>query len=132
MKIVRLTDTLAVSEQITPDDVVAVAAAGFEVLVNNRPDGEEIGQPTSDQIAAAAKDAGLSYHYLPITAFNFPGPDIDRIAELLDDSDRPVLAFCRTGTRCTNLWVATRDDSERESAAGQARQLGYDLSLSNT
>ncbi|MCB1689091.1 MAG: TIGR01244 family phosphatase, partial [Halioglobus sp.] len=62
MKIVKLTDTVAVSAQITAEDVVAIAAAGFKVLINNRPDGEESNQPTSAEIGAAAQAAGLEYH----------------------------------------------------------------------
>ena len=129
MKIVSLTDTVSVSAQITAADVTEIAAAGFKVVVNNRPDGEEPGQPSSDEIAAAAKAAGLRYYHLPINAFNFPGPDINLMASLLDDPDAPVLAFCRSGTRCTNLWVATRSDAEVEAAVTRARALGYDLSM---
>jgi uncharacterized protein (TIGR01244 family) len=132
MKIVKLTASIAVSEQITPENVADIAAAGYKVLVNNRPDGEEANQPASAEIAAAAQAAGLEYHYLPITAGNFPGPDFGRMRSLLDDTVRPVLAFCRSGTRCTNLWVASRDDESSEQARAQARQLGYDLSMSTS
>jgi uncharacterized protein (TIGR01244 family) len=59
MRIVKLTPTVAVSGQITPDEVPEIAAAGYRVLVNNRPDGEEAGQPGSDDIAAAARASGL-------------------------------------------------------------------------
>jgi uncharacterized protein (TIGR01244 family) len=52
-----------------------------------------------------------------------------QITSLLDDPERPVLAFCRTGTRCTNLWVASRADGERARAAAHARELGFDLSM---
>jgi uncharacterized protein (TIGR01244 family) len=52
------------------------------------------------------------------------------MARLLDDESRPVFAFCRTGTRCTNLWVATRDDdSSRQRAADKALSLGFDLGM---
>jgi uncharacterized protein (TIGR01244 family) len=131
MKIVQLTDTVSVSEQITPENVAAIAAAGFKVLVNNRPDGEVPGQPTSDEIAVVAEAAGLAYYYLPITALNFPGPGVDQMTRLLDDVARPVLAFCRSGTRCANLWVATRANEARPEAAGLARQLGYDLAMAD-
>jgi uncharacterized protein (TIGR01244 family) len=131
MKIVNLTDTIAVSEQVLASDVAAIAAAGFKVLINNRPDGEAPDQPSSAEIAAAAKDNGLRYYHLPITAGNFPGPDVLMMAELFDDSSAPVLAFCRTGTRCTNLWVATRNAEAAEAATGQARKLGYDLAMSS-
>ncbi|MEH6581885.1 MAG: TIGR01244 family sulfur transferase [Halioglobus sp.] len=130
MRIVQLTDTLSVSEQISPDDVAAIAAAGFKVLVNNRPDGEAPEQPGSDAIAVAAQAAGLSYYYLPVTAPSFPGPDVGVMASLLDNTEAPVLAFCRTGTRCTNLWVTTRGDDEVDAAVGVAKKLGYDLAMS--
>ena len=40
MDIRRLTETYAVSPQITPEDVAAIKAAGFTTIINNRPDGE--------------------------------------------------------------------------------------------
>lgn len=129
MNIVKLTDTVAVSAQITPDNVAEIAAAGYKVLVNNRPDGEEADQPSNAEIAAAAEAAGLEYHYIPVTAMDFPGPHFDQMTDLFDDPARPVLAFCRTGTRCTNLWVASREEGERPQAAQQAASLGYDLGM---
>ena len=129
MNAVKLTETIAVAGQISPDHVVQIAAAGFKVLVNNRPDGEEAGQPDSAQIEAAALAAGLEYHHMPVTAMNFPGSDAARMAELFDDVSRPVFAFCRSGTRCTNLWVATRAQDSRQKAAERARALGYDLGM---
>lgn len=129
MNIVKLTDTVAVSAQITPENVAEIAEAGYQVLVNNRPDGEEANQPANADIEAAATAAGLEYHYLPITAMNFPGPGFDQMSDLFDDPARPVLAFCRTGTRCTNLWVASREEAEKQHAAAHASGLGYDLGM---
>ncbi|MEM1113883.1 MAG: TIGR01244 family sulfur transferase [Pseudomonadota bacterium] len=131
MKIVALTDEIGVSEQITAEDIPAIAAAGYAVLINNRPDGEVDGQPGSAEVAVAAADAGLEYHYLPVTAQNFPGPDVEQMAKLLDDPNRRVMAFCRTGTRCANLWVATRSQEAREEARAHAHALGYDLAMSD-
>jgi len=131
MKAIRLHDTLTVAGQITPAQVPQIAAAGFRVLVNNRPDGEESGQPSSAEIEAAAVAAGLEYHHLPVTAVNFPGPDVARVEGLFADGVRPVFAFCRTGTRCTNLWVATRGPEERQAAAEWARSLGFDLGMAD-
>lgn len=130
MKIVKLSENIAVSEQITAEDMVEIAAAGYRVVVNNRPDNEVAGQPSSDSIEEAARAAGLEYHYLPVTASNFPGPDADRVAALFHDDSKPVLAFCRTGTRCANLWVNTADETHTELAREKARTLGYDLSMS--
>jgi len=129
MSYMKLTDTIAVAGQIRPEQVGEIAAAGFRVLVNNRPDGEDADQPSGAEIEAAALAAGLEYHHLPVTGMNFPGPDLEHMARLLDDSSRPVFAFCRTGTRCTNLWVVTRGEDAREQAIQHARALGFDVSM---
>ena len=34
--------------------------------------------------------------------------DVQRFAELLRTLPGPVLAYCRTGTRCTNLFAAAQ------------------------
>ena len=129
MRTVQLSESLSVSEQISLADVAAIAAAGFKVLINNRPDNEEQNQPNSEQVSAAAKAVGLSYYHLPVTAQNFFAFDFQQMAGLIDDSERPAFAFCRSGTRCTNLWVATREPDQRDASVKQARQLGYDLSM---
>lgn len=131
MKIVRLSDSVSVSEQISASDVAQIAAAGFKVIVNNRPDGEAPDQPSSDEIAQTALAAGLAYYHLPITAANYPGPDVMLMGSLLDNAEHPVLAFCRTGTRSTNLWLTTRHGDAVDDAVKHARALGYDLAMSS-
>ena len=129
MNIIKLTESLAVAAQITPLEVAQVAAAGYRVLINNRPDGEEASQPKSADIEAAAAAVGLEYYHMPVNALNFPGEEFTAMCQLMADEDKPVLAFCRTGTRCANLWVASKTGEEREAAISEARRLGFDLSL---
>src|SRR6056297_2957732 len=116
MQIVKLTDTVGVSGQISPAELPALAEAGYRVIVNNRPDGEALDQPGSAEFAAAAEAAGLEYHYYPLNAFNYPGDDVGAMARLFDDGERPVLAFCRSGTRSTNLWISSRPSQEQDAA----------------
>jgi uncharacterized protein (TIGR01244 family) len=129
MNIVKLSTSVSVAAQIRPDDVAEIVARGYKVLVNNRPDGEEGDQPTDTQIAAAAIAVGIEYYHLPVTATDFPGPGFEQMSDLLDDPGSPVLAFCRTGTRCTNLWVASREAPDLEQAEAIAQQLGYNLGM---
>jgi len=131
MKIVKLSESVSVSEQITSGDVPVIAAAGFKVIINNRPDGEVADQPTSDEVAEAARSAGLAYYHIPITAADYPGQDLELMASLLDNPEEPVLAFCRTGTRSTNLWLTTRGGDALDEAVTHARALGYDLAMSS-
>jgi sulfide:quinone oxidoreductase len=127
---IALTETVAASPQIQPDDMPAVAAAGYKVVINNRPDGESLGQPTSEELRAAAEAAGLEYHYYPLNAFNYPGDDVAAMEALFDNTERPVFAFCRSGTRSTNLWISSRGDDDRDAARQHAQQLGFDVSMS--
>ena len=129
MNIIKLTESLSVSAQINLDDVAKIAAAGYKVLINNRPDGEDSHQPAGAVIAAAAEAAGLEYHHMPVTAASFPGPDLAAMTDLFDDSERPVLAFCRSGTRCANLWVACQAGSASENAMKVVSQRSFDLSM---
>ncbi|MFK7828371.1 MAG: TIGR01244 family sulfur transferase [Congregibacter sp.] len=127
---VKLTDTVAVSQQIHPEDMAAIAAAGFKVIVNNRPDGEAPDQPASDALQAAAQAAGLEYVYYPLSAFNYPGGDLPAMAALFGNAESPVFAFCRSGTRSANLWVSTQQASSQDASRHAIGQLGFDISWS--
>jgi uncharacterized protein (TIGR01244 family) len=130
MHIRRIDDRISVSPQITADDVATLKAQGFTTIVNNRPEGEEAGQPTGDAIAEAAAAAGMAYHAIPITHAGFSHPQLDAMAGVLADSSGPILAYCRSGTRSCNLWALasakTGGDPDTLVAAGGA--AGYDLS----
>ena len=98
-------------------------------MVCNRPDGEVPDQASMDAIEAACNDANVLFVRYPVDALNFPGPDLEGLGELFDDAGQRVLAYCRTGTRCANLWVATRSEEERQAAIQVAREIGFDLSM---
>ncbi len=129
MPIFQLTETLSVAAQVTPQDIPNLAAQGFSTVVCNRPDGEVPDQASMDAIEAACNDANLLFVRYPVDALNFPGPDLEGLGELFDDAGQRVLAYCRTGTRCANLWVATRSEEERQAAIEVARDIGFDLSM---
>ncbi len=103
----RLSPDLCVAPQLGPEAMVWAAQQGFRSVINNRPDfeaGPE--QPTSAVLEAAAVAAGLVYRHLPV-APGFQSPDeIARFAELLATLPKPILAFCRSGTRSGKLFLA--------------------------
>ncbi len=103
----RLTPDLCVAPQLTPEAMAELAALGFKAVVNNRPDFEEgPHQPTSAQIEAAARAAGLAYAYLPVHPAVQTQAEIAQFGKLLDALPRPLVAFCRSGARSTKLYVA--------------------------
>ena len=129
MPIFQLTESLSVAAQITPQDIPDLAAHGFTVVVCNRPDGEVPGQATMDEIEAACNDADLLFVRYPVDAMNFPGSDIEGLGALFDDPGQSVLAYCRTGTRCANLWATSQTGDAQAAAMQTARDIGFDLSL---
>jgi len=99
MSLRRLDDRLYVSGQIAPDAVAGLAEQGITMLVNNRPDGEEPGQPLAADIEAAAQQAGIAYRSVPIARGIGPA-DIDAMEEAMAAAgDGKLLAFCRSGSR---------------------------------
>lgn len=129
MSLFTLSDTLSVSAQITVEDVSILREQGFTVIVCNRPDGEAPDQPTMDDIEAASVAAGMLFIRYPVNAMDFPGPDLPGLGALFDDPAQRVLAYCRTGTRCANLWIASRDEAGLSDAVAVSRGIGFDLSM---
>lgn len=128
MDLRQLSPTLAVSAQILPQDVPALAQAGFRVLVNNRPDDEVDPQIDHDAMARAAADAGMDYHYLPF----HPGqitPQLVADFSTATAGGAPVIAYCRSGNRCTVLWALTQAGTmPQDDILQTAAKAGYDLS----
>lgn len=128
MDLRQLTPDLAVSPQIQPQDVSALAEAGFRVLVNNRPDDEVEADIDHVVMQAAAQAAGMRYHYLPFT----PGqitPDLINGFAQATAAGGPVIAYCRSGNRCTVLWALTQAGRRSENEIMQTgARAGYDLS----
>lgn len=122
--------TISVAPQISPEDIPALAAAGFGFVVNNRPDDEESIQPRGDAVRAAAEAAGLGYAAIPITHSGFSSAQVEAMAKVMEDADKPVIAFCRSGTRSCNLWalaMASQGGDPAELTA-KAAAAGYDIS----
>ena len=124
-----VTDRLAVAPQLAPQDMAEAAALGYRLVINNRPDGEQPGQPTAAQMQAAAQAAGLAYVHIPIVGGATP-PQLDEMAQALAEADGPTLAFCRSGTRSITAWAVGRAlaGDDRAQLAALAAEAGYDLS----
>ena len=129
MQVINLSNRVSVSGQIKWEDVSEVAEMGFDVLINNRPDFEVAGQPVNLEIAEAASRCGLQYYYYPVTSENFPGDILEAMTALFDDSNAKTLAFCRSGTRSANLWLASLSNEAALRAAQEVVRVGIDPSM---
>jgi uncharacterized protein (TIGR01244 family) len=124
----QLDDRTLVSSQIAPDDVAGLAQQGVTMLVNNRPDGEEAGQPLAGEIEQAAAAAGISYRFVPIIRGIGPA-DVEEMQKALRQAEGgKLLAFCRSGTRSAlALGVAKREEGASAEEVHQClTQAGFD------
>ena len=130
-KIVQFEPDVFVGHQLVEADFAELAARGFRSVVNNRPDGEVPGQLPNRQAHAAALHHGLAFRYFPVISANITDDEIvDEFARLMNDLPRPVLFYCRTGTRCATLW--TQVAAQRLGIAKAleiAAEAGYDLEI---
>jgi len=125
----KISDKVFASPQIGIAEVTEAAAQGITLIVNNRPEEESDDQTPGAEIEAAAKAAGLAYVAIPVTHSGFSEAQVKAMAEALADSQGPVLAYCRSGTRSTLLWaLAEASRGANPSAlAAQAANAGYDI-----
>jgi uncharacterized protein (TIGR01244 family) len=125
----QLDDKTLVSGQIRPEDIAELKRHDVRMIVNNRPDGEEPGQPLGGEIEAAARAAGIDYRFIPI--FRGIGP---ADAQAMQDAqsaagDGKMLAFCRSGTRSGLAWAMAKSEQgmPREELERCAARAGIDL-----
>lgn len=124
-----LAEGFFVSPQIAPADVETVKEAGVTLIINNRPDGEEPGQPTSAEIEAAAKAAGIAYVEIPVSGMNISPAHLDAFDAAVNGTEGPVLAFCRSGTRSTVLrsFARARAGDSADQIINEAAEAGYNI-----
>ena len=124
----QLDDKTLVSGQITAEQVAELKRQGVTMIVNNRPEGEEAGQPTGAEIEQAAEEAGIAYRAIPIRRGIGPA-DVEAMEEALCATDGKLLAYCRSGTRSTLAWAVARrhQGASIEELEEAADRVGVDL-----
>ena len=120
----ELDEHTLVSGQIAPEQVAELKQQGVTMIVNNRPDDEDPGQPAAADIERAAEAAGISYRFVPIRRGPGPAEVEDMQRAMQECSNGKMLAFCRSGARSTFAWALARrgegmsgDEIERRAAA---------------
>jgi uncharacterized protein (TIGR01244 family) len=126
----QITETFFAAGQISPADVATLKAHGIALVINNRPDMEEPGQPTAADIETAVHAAGLAYVFIPVHSGGIDPAAIEPTRQALASATGHVLAFCRSGARSTALWAMARAASGAAPASllQAAANAGYDLS----
>ncbi len=126
----KINDSLSVAAQISLGDIAAFAKDGYATILNNRPDDEEPGQLSHATAEAEAKKQGLAYRYQPIVSSAISLRDVVEFQKLLQHEGKPILAHCRSGTRCYLMYALTKTLFEGESPlklVAEAAAKGYDI-----
>ena len=105
MEIRSLTEDYAVSPQITPEDVAAIAEAGFTTLICNRPDAEIPADINANAIRQQAEAAGLRFVLNPVVGGAITMDNVHNQGRAIADSEGPVLAYCASGNRSSIVWA---------------------------
>ncbi len=128
MNIRPLTKDFAASPQIKPGDVKSAVEQGYKTIINNRPDGEAWGQPKNADIEAEANAHGIDYIFLPINLRNLSPAHVEEMARWHERAEKPILAFCNTGTRSTILWALSQAGKiPADEIIQAAANAGYDV-----
>jgi uncharacterized protein (TIGR01244 family) len=122
---------LAVAAQLGKADLADLARQGYGTIINNRPDGEEPGQPSAAEMRAEAERHGLAYVHIPVTTPTITAADVAAHAKAVAGSAKPVVAHCRSGTRSYIMWAASQALAGKAAPAdlvAEGAAKGFDLS----
>ena len=103
MQYEEVTSQVSVSGQISVDDVQKFKDMGVQLLVCNRPDGEDEGQIPHDDVELEAIRIGLPFKLLAFSSYQITPEDRDEFVKLIETRKR-IHCYCRSGARSKRLW----------------------------
>lgn len=125
----KVTDDFSVAPQLQVTDILGAKLAGFKTIICNRPDYESgPEQPTIAEMQKETESLGLSFLVLPFSGM--PTAEIaGQQGALIEAASKPVLAYCRSGTRSITAWAMSQaGQGQTEVILRAGEDAGYDLS----
>lgn len=128
MQLKQVNTEFWVADQITAQDIELIAARGIKTIFCNRPDGEGPDQPNVAEIEQALQPYGIQIQYLPVVSGKVTDEQAEEFKQLYLQAQKPLLAYCRSGTRSITLWALSQvADQTLDQMLLTAKTLGYDL-----
>ena len=122
-----------VSGQITIGTLEKIAKYGITLIINNRPDDEEINQDGSDELKLKAKSLGIKFINIPFSGNSLTKENIIDFSNLIKNFyDKKSLFFCRSGARSSTIWGLASVlylDSDIVDVMNKINDIGYDSSV---
>ena len=96
----------------------------------NRPDQESEGQLAFSVIEKEAQNLGIKTIHQPVIGGQISDDDIAQFGSSFELAQKPIFAYCRTGTRCSMLWALSHAKTlPIDEILSKTQIAGYDLSL---
>jgi uncharacterized protein (TIGR01244 family) len=128
MDIRPLTPDYAVAPQIALEDLAAIKAAGYRVIIDNRPDGEIPPTLQATAMRDAAQALGLEFVANPVIGGALTMENVTAQRAAIDAAPGPVLAYCASGNRSSVVWaLAMAGRRPVDELVGLPAQHGYQL-----
>jgi len=128
MDIRAITPDYAVSPQIEPGDLVAIKAAGYVTVIDNRPDGEIPPHLHTEEMRRAAEALGLVFVANPIVGGALTMQNVTVQDAAIAGSNGPVFAYCASGNRSSIVWaLANAGRRPTDDLVGLPARFGYQL-----
>jgi uncharacterized protein (TIGR01244 family) len=129
MKFAKINNELTVSDQITIEDLKEIHAQGYKTIFCNRPDQESEGQLAFSLIEKEAQNLGIKAIHQPVVGGQISDVDIAQFDAYFKVAQKPVFAYCRTGTRCSTLWALSHASTlPIYDILSKTQNAGYELS----
>ena len=129
MKSAKINNELTVSDQITIEDLKKIQALGYKTIFCNRPDQESEGQLAFSAIEKEAHSLGIKTIHQPVIGGQISDNDIAQFGSYFEKAQKPVFAYCRTGTRCSTLWALSQSRTlPIDEILSKTQNAGYELS----
>ena len=110
--------------QPTAAQLEKLAAAEYKTVIDLRATSEDRGYDE----AAVAKAAGLDYVSIPVTEETLQeAKTLDQFIKVFNETDKPVLVHCGSGTRVASVyyaWLVSEKKMSREEALAKAKEEG--------
>lgn len=128
MQLKQVNQEFYVADQISQRDVAELANKGIKTIICNRPDGEGADQPNIIEIQEVASTHGIQVEYLPVMSGRVTDEQAEEFKSVYQAAQKPILAFCRTGTRSITLWGLSQVSGlSLDQMLLVSKTLGYDL-----
>lgn len=123
-----LDGSYAVSPQIMPEDIPAIAEAGYTTVIDNRPDTEIPPELHAEALRPALEAAGIALVVNPVLGGALTMDNVEAQRAAIEGAKSKVLAYCASGNRSSIVWAlahAGRRPTDELVAAGA--QYGYQV-----